>query len=412
MKKSVLLLLALLGLPQGLAAANDSWTGLWKLEMEGQPEQLAFLVVSDTSGQLSIRYFDNAWGEKKVFLKPGANGHLVFDTPHDALAARFDLSPVSPGKASGIWTLRHPQFPEKKSFSAVRVMSVNQWNPFEGLKSLEKPNGLIDFNAFLLEKAPVKNLAAFVAFWESEVDPKFYVFIEDLLYRGAKTSDKNVLLKPTYELLKSREFRETATRAAAEMERVIGEIQQKGSALYRKNPVVLMPSLGGLEASTDSYDNRLTIRIGVDRAASRYPGAQFAGLLAERQLQLALYKQFALVDQRLGVALIREGIARRMAVELGIAPNADAAIGVPEGTYAAKQSQLAGARKLMLEKITAGGESDVQRLLEGENNSREGLMVAYGFGERICGRFKPAEILGMGPTRVVELLREYLKETS
>jgi hypothetical protein len=413
MKRPVLLLwAALLGLSQVLAAANDSWTGLWKLQREDQPERLVFLVVSDTSGKLSIRYFDRFWGEEKVFLQPSAPDHLVFDTVQTSRAARFDLARNSAGKVSGIWTLRHPQFQDTKPFSAVRALSLNQWQPFEGLKILEKPKGVIDLNAFLLEKAPLKDLAAFVAFWESEVDPKFYVLIEDVLYRDAKTTDKKALLTPIYELLKSRDFRQTATRSAKEMERVIAQIKEKGALFYRKNPVVLMPSLGSLEASTDSYDNRLTIRVGVDRVAKRYPGDQFAGRLAREQLQLALYKQFAILDERLGIDLIREGISSRMAVVAGVAPSADAAIGVPAGTCAAKQGQLKAHKKLLLSRINEKKESEVRRLMEGENGSREGFMVAYEFGERMLSRFKPEEVLAMLPMRVVELLREYLKEDS
>jgi len=53
----------------------------------------------------------------------------------------------------------------------------------------------------------------------------------------------------------------------------------------------------------------------------------------------------------------------------------------------------------------------VKAMLEAETpETREGLQVAYEFGDRIVSRFSVPEILGMRPEQIVNLLKDYLKE--
>jgi hypothetical protein len=411
MKKSILILLTLLGVSQAAAATEDSgWIGLWRLEMEGQNKDLAFLVVSGTSAQPSIQYYDRTWGKQVILPQPAENGGLVFESLPRAKTFRFEFKAPVAGKAEGQWIFVHPQYHMSGATHATRLLSVDHWDPFSGIQALEKPNHIVDLNAFLLEKAPLNSLPAFVSFWRTKVEPDFYLLLEDKLYRDDPGINRTTLLKPVFELLKKREFRETAARSATEMERVIAEIKAKAPDFYKQNPVVLMPSFGKFDASTDYVGRRLTIRFGVDLVAQRYPGAQFTSFLARQQLRLPFYQLFSLLDDRLGIELIKEGIASYMVVSTGLAPNADVCLGLPDGTYAANREKLAEYRKLLLAKLELGDPAEVKRMLDGEDGSKKGLMVAYRFGEQFCSRFKPAELPEMGPRRVIELLRSSLSE--
>jgi len=393
---------------------GKGWIGVWKLLLEGQNKDLAYLAASVNSGKLSVQYYNRLWEPQKVHNFFLEGGKLTIDSRPNARTYRLELRLAGPAKTEGTWTLVHPQVKVTGRITGVRVLTENNWDAFEGLRAQEQPNHIIDINKFLIEKAPNGSLPEFVRFWQSEVEPRFLVLLADLLFGkdGSAEPDRTVLLKPVHQLLKKKEYRQLSVDAAKEMARVIEEIKQKHAEYYRVNPVALMPSFGGLDTSAWYFNRMVILRVPVDIVGRDYPGKALGAWLAKEQLKFVMYQFFPPVDQRLGVEVIREALAGYLALSKGFASSPDVLIALPAGSYQANVDKLGAVRQQLLANIEQADRREIRAQLGTVTpQAKNGLIVAYRFGQRVGSRYDMKQLSNMGPRRLVELLKEYLKES-
>lgn len=394
------------------AAPGNPWVGVWKVNLEGQNKDFAFFAASETSGKFSVQYYNRLWEQQKVQSATVENGKLTIESRPTARAYRLELKLTGPDKAEGSWLIVHPQVKVTGPMRAARVLSVNKWDALEGFRALEQPNHIVDLNKFLIEKAPTGSLPEFVRFWRSEVEPRFLFVLSDILYGKEATTeaDRSVLLKPVYQLIKSKEYRQLAADAAKQMAAAIEEIKLKQKDFYRENPVVLMPSIGGLDGSAGYYNRLVILRLPVDQAAKDHPGKALPAFLAEQQLKFVMYHFFPPVDQRLGVEMIREGLAGYLAVSKGLVPGPDVLFNLPAGTYKGNVGKLDDVRRKLLANLEVSDPRQVKSLLSaGSPEGKRALMAAYRFGEMVGSRYDMNQLSSMGARQLIELLKEYLK---
>jgi hypothetical protein len=410
--KSLLISSILLWLLQiGTVHAQTDWTGAWVLAIQGDQKELGFAVVSESNDKVSVKYYNRLWEPQDLGEQGVKNGNLVFlSTPH-ASTFRFELVAGAPGKAEGTWNLIHPQGKKSGRIVARRAVSVNNWDPFDGLRAQISPNQVIDLNKFLLDKAPRSSLPEFIRFWHSTVEPQFFVPMADLLYgkTGEVDPDFVTLLKPIFELVRKKSYRELSVQTAADLNRIVGEIKLKHADFYRDNPTILMPSLGGLKTTSDFYNGRLHTRIGLDAVAKDYPGKALKAFLAKEELKLVTYHFFPPSDKRLGIEFIREGLASYLTVSQGFAASPDAYLNLPAGTYQAQCDNLGDYKKRLLAVLEKKDDQTHQGMLGIQSaEARTGLMAAYRYGEMVWSRSDLKQVATMGPRGLILKMRDFL----
>lgn len=394
------------------AAPANEWVGVWKVNLEGQNKDFAFLAASETSGKFSVQYYNRLWELQKVQSATVENGKLTVESRPTARQYRLHLSLTSPGKAEGTWEIVHPQVKVNGAMKAVRVLSTNNWDAMDGIRAQEQPNHVIDLNKFLIEKAPTKSLPEFVRFWSAEVEPRFLMILSDVLFGKEATTnvDRSALLGPVFQLIKTKQYRQLALDANKQLSAAIADIQSKQKDFYRENPIVLMPSMANVEGSAGYFNRLIILRLPLDQIGKEHPGKSLAAFLTEQQLKFIMYHFFPPVDQRLGVELIREGLASYLTVSKGLAPSPDVLFNLPAGTYQAEMAKLSDVRQQLLAKLDVADPKEVRRLLgAGSPEGRKALMVAYRFGEMVGSRYDMSQLSTLGARQLIDLLKEYLK---
>ncbi len=413
MKKSLVTIFMLLCfLTIGAVQAQTGWTGAWVLCIQGDQKELGFAVVSESDGKVTVRYYNRLWEPQDLGEQGVKNGNLVFSSTPHASTFRFELIAGAPGRAEGTWTLIHPQAKKSGGIVARRVVSANNWDPFDGLRAQASPNQIVDLNKFLMDKAPRVSLQQFIRFWHSEVEPQFFVLLSDVFYgkKGELEPDFETLLRPVYESVRKKAYRDLSVQAASDLNRIIGEIKVKHSEFYRDNPMVLMPSFGRVKITSDFFNGRLYTRIGLDAVAKDYPGNGVKALLAKEALKFVTYHFFPPSDKRLGIEFIREGLASYLTVSQGFSANPDAYLNLPAGTYKAQCDKLDEYKKRLLAQLEKKDDQTLQEMMGMQSaESRTGLMAAYRFGEMIWSRFDLKQVANMGPRGLILKMRDYLK---
>ena len=187
------------------APASTNWTGVWRITAftSGSASGIYHVVVSGEKEE-QVQVYDEM-GRQLGLLSAGFEGKRLSlvstrsqrkPLPLSFEAARRD------GRLEGEWSFFHPQYKAGGELSGVRVMSSSRWIPFEELHKQRK-NGFVDVSGFLLESAPLKNLQQFLAFWDRQVEPIYYLLSQRWLYgSGNDPGRKKKQLTRVFRLLK------------------------------------------------------------------------------------------------------------------------------------------------------------------------------------------------------------------
>jgi hypothetical protein len=395
---------------QAQSVPEGDWIGLWRLNLEGgdNPSH-GFAVVSGEVGREKVRYFNQFWEEQELAKSLIAGADLLVESTPKSRTYRFELNRKGE-QAEGVWRVVHPQFPVKGRLAAGRVFRLNHWDPMQGVNQLLTVDLLVDVNAALLKKAPLGSLAKFRAYWISEAELQLFMLIEDLV--GVSPADRDAALQTVFSLLSKKEYRQLSVRFVTVRQKVLTDVKQKQPLFYSENPLVVMPSIGGLETTADFFAKKLYVRVGLDRIGRQYPGERLACLIAKEQMKMPLYRSLPPNDHRIGSEIIREGVAAYQAVALGFGKGPDDCFGLPAGAAAQANTKLGAYKKELLADLRSNRPEARSKHLGAAAAvaPKAGLLVAYQFGELVGKRFKPEEIVSMQGTRLYDLLIAFLKE--
>lgn len=406
-----LTLLLVSSAPALAAGADDFWVGVWQLTIEGADKDTAYIVVTKTGKQAKPRYFSRFWEEQSLSEARLESNKLVMTSMPRARTMRVQLSPAGDGKIAGQWKMLHPQFPVTFPAHAVKRLSVPDFNPL-AYQSQEDTSHIVDFNDFLLKKAPRKSFEAFKTFWRKTVDPIFLPLVHDEIYSptGSGTADEK--LRKLFSLLGDAGFQADAARLAKEAKATIAALKAKQPALYVDNPIVLMPLLNGRPVALDYIGRELVMRLDTRALCGKYKGTDLTAFLARQQIKLPLYNLLPGAETRLDAVMLREGLATRLAVSLGLAKTPEECFGLPAKALQQPREAVIEQRKAMAATLRFSGDQIVLSLLEGETpEARTALQVAYEFADRVVTRFSVPELLALPPEQLTALLTDYLKET-
>ena len=170
----VLLLLVGLILPANLAASS-SRDGLWHALEKENGSTLFYLVYSDEE----IRAYTADWGRVNAKFEVSDNMirfRIPVGTTHHLVEARFE----GDGRVAGKYTRPHTQDTWDMEWTARHVSPDPDWEPWGFLKGARA--GVVNLAESVISGGPFENEKQFVAFWEKNIDPRYYVLLSSTAY--------------------------------------------------------------------------------------------------------------------------------------------------------------------------------------------------------------------------------------
>ena len=162
-------------------AADDGWTGFWRLEQK--PEQKVhkdafFYLWISSSGRL--RLFDSAWKNLQLASESGLEGESLKLSQYFK-GGQIIWSGQREGESlKGEWEFLHVQYRVQGSFSATRAsgVSLKDWNPLRAARATTTADGILNLTSILDEKAVDEE--GFEDHWENTFVPQFLPFVPEL----------------------------------------------------------------------------------------------------------------------------------------------------------------------------------------------------------------------------------------
>ena len=186
-------------------AADDGWTGFWRLEQNYEPNNPVFVLWISSSGRPHL--FDNQWKDLQLAALSGSEGDSLklsqyFRGGQLVWSGRRDGDSLK-----GDWKFLHIQFQSKGVFSGTRDsrVSLKDWHPLKAANASATAEGVLNLTRILEEKAGDEE--AFGDYWENTFVPQFLPFLPDF----AEKSVVWATLQNAQEVAVSREFDEHIT---------------------------------------------------------------------------------------------------------------------------------------------------------------------------------------------------------
>lgn len=161
-----LILTAGLAWPANLSASSDR-QGLWHALEKENGSTLFYLVYSKDE----LRAYTSDWDRinaKFEVTEDLISFRIPVGTTYHIVEAHFD----SDGSLSGKYTRPHVQDTWVMNWTALHVSPKTDWQPWDFLK--ESSGGSINMLESVLKGGPFESQEKFIAFWEKEIEPRYY----------------------------------------------------------------------------------------------------------------------------------------------------------------------------------------------------------------------------------------------
>jgi hypothetical protein len=393
-----ILLVALAGLTSVSAFASDDiaddpWIGLWRLNSGLEHTAALHVVVSRREGVYQASHYSQAFERRYDFDRLVIRGDSLYaEARGTSKPFVVELKTSSPGMASGVWKLVHPQFRTEIPMKGVRINGVNHWNAAELAKPRESGPLLNLFD--VLSKAPLDSQSGFERFWDEEVEARYYPLVQDVVYAPHLGRESRMeKLRRLRERLNP-EYFERARKLGEVFKEVGLELEEKAKALSRKNVVVICPLVGSEGPAPLVLDDGLLVRISPDLPDSRH-----RGIVARMLLELPFYQQYPPQLKLIVATAVRSGLAVHLAVANGFASG-------PEETFATwaaeKVDQPLGELALQVRR-------SLRDPMLASRLPREALVtVGVAFARQLCESYSPAELVALSQEKLSALFLDYL----
>ena len=186
-------------------AADDGWTGFWRLEQKYEPNNPVFVLWISSCGRLHL--FDSEWKDLQLASGSGSEGDSLKLSQYFRGGQIVWSGQRDGDSLKGDWEFLHIQYQIKGAFSATRDsrVSLKDWHPLKAANASTTPEGVLNLTRILEEKAGDEG--AFGDYWENTFVPQFLPFLPDL----AEKSEAWATLQNSQEVAVSREFDEHIT---------------------------------------------------------------------------------------------------------------------------------------------------------------------------------------------------------
>ncbi len=165
-----LMLMMGLGCWPAILAASSDRDGLWHALEKENGSTLFYLVYSEDE----IRAYNADWG--RVTTKFEVSDNLIrFRIPVGATYHRVEVRFEENGQFAGKYVRPHPQFNWEMEWTARHVSPDPGWEPWGFLKSARA--GVVNLTESVVAGGPFKNEKQFIAFWEKNIEPKYYLLL-------------------------------------------------------------------------------------------------------------------------------------------------------------------------------------------------------------------------------------------
>ena len=138
-------------------AADDGWTGFWRLEQKYEPNNPVFVLWISSSGRLHL--FDNLWKDLQLASGSGSEGDSL-ELSQYFRGGQIVWSGQRDGDSlKGDWEFLHIQYRSKGAFSGTRDsrVSLEDWHPLKASNASTTPEGVLNLTRMLEEKAVSEN---------------------------------------------------------------------------------------------------------------------------------------------------------------------------------------------------------------------------------------------------------------
>ena len=174
-------------------AQADEWVGVWRITaFDNSPRRVTYHVAISGAEERTVRAFDGS-GRPLIVLS------AKFDEAKlDLVSTRAASKPLpfrlevtrTEGRLKGEWTFVHPQYQTGGQLAGSRVGALSgDWKPFEKLRKRYRGH-FLDATSLLCESEKWETFEEFSAFWDREVEPDFYILLQDLLYSDRAAQGK------------------------------------------------------------------------------------------------------------------------------------------------------------------------------------------------------------------------------
>ncbi len=158
-------------------AADEAWTGFWRLEQKSEKNSPIFVLWIPSTGRPHL--FDHEWNDVQLASGSGWEGDSL-EISQYFKGGQIVWSGRRDGDAlEGEWKFLHIQYSSKGSFSGTREspVALSDWNPLEAVNASTSEHGVLNLTAILHEAAGDE--AGFREYWENTFLPGFLPLLPD-----------------------------------------------------------------------------------------------------------------------------------------------------------------------------------------------------------------------------------------
>ncbi len=223
-------------------AQADEWVGVWRITaFDNSPRGVTYHVAISGAEGRSVRVFDDS-GRPLIVLS------AQFDEAKlDLVSTRVASKPLplrlevthTEGRLKGKWTQIHPQYPTGGQLTGSRIGALSgDWKPFEKLRKRHQ-GPFLDATTLLCESEKWETFEDFSAFWDQQVEPDFYILLQDLLYSDRAAPGKK----------------------EKELGRIFAQVNQPGAKLdfVRRFPELVENAIRGVTAQFPDWQPRFHV---------------------------------------------------------------------------------------------------------------------------------------------------------
>lgn len=211
----------------------SSFTGSWRVTVND--ERVMHFVVSPDN---EVTVYSETWVPMTIVESSVSEDSILVKTLYGGTLQGTTFEGMKLGnQIQGKAIAQVFQYETEGSFSADQVSQTQFSQPIAWVSQV-RDDDLIDVLGFLVEEAPKEDLEAFIAFWEEKVEPRYYIFLHQLIYGNSRgKEDRHELLGKVFESLKGFEAQDVAS--AREKARTL--IQKVEDKKKRIDSVVIVP---------------------------------------------------------------------------------------------------------------------------------------------------------------------------
>lgn len=164
--------------------ALNPWVGVWRVQLTDMVQPATHIFVHP---DYSVELYEPNWSQMYLINAEFLGDKLQLDCQADSglQSVRLEVKLNGPKSFAGKTEIRigGGQFPAEAPVTGVKVLSYAAPEPPAWIKASRAPDvARVDILGLLVRQAPRDSFEEFVEFWDQQVEPKYYIYMHDVLY--------------------------------------------------------------------------------------------------------------------------------------------------------------------------------------------------------------------------------------